>query len=165
MEAVTAVGRVDGGDVRADRGEFVRDALNGKRLRGGGRLDLPGAGGVPARLDRATAPDEGGELRPHVELPDPRVAQRLVDRRLPRGAEQEVLEETADLAVAERRDGRRAMAEHSSQCPADVVLAAPLPCAKLSSGTDPAFARIEPKHYLAERDLVELTSAWRVDCE
>ena len=66
----------------------------------------------------------------------------------------QVLEQPADLVVGERGDHRGAQAEAAPQAAGDVVLAAALPGPERAGGADPALARVEPQHDLAERDQV-----------
>jgi len=64
---------------------------------------------------------------------------------------------TMVLAVAaiQRGDHRRPAAEHLAQAAGRVVLAAAGPRGEPPRRADPAFARVEPQHHLAERHLVE----------
>ena len=74
------------------------------------------------------------------------------ERRVDAALEDEVLEQAADVVVGERGDDRGPQAEAAAQAARDVVLAAALPDAKRPGRADPALARVEAQHHLAERD-------------
>ena len=66
----------------------------------------------------------------------------------------EVLGEAAHLVVHESRDDGRPQTEAAAQSPDDVVLATTLPDLEGTGGADPALARVEAQHHLAEGDHV-----------
>ena len=66
----------------------------------------------------------------------------------------QVLDETPDRVVGERRDERRAHPEATLQPARDVVLASAFPGPERPRGRYPAVTWVEPQHDLAERDEV-----------
>jgi hypothetical protein len=77
----------------------------------------------------------------------------------------EVFHEMAHLVVHERRHHRRLQAEAFSQPAGHVVFAPPFPDLKLPGRANSTFARVEPKHDLAERDFIECTRIVGLDRE
>src|SRR5262249_34948609 len=71
--------------------------------------------------------------------------------------EHQVLDKPADRVVGERRDDGGLQPEAPAEATGDGVLAAALPDIGAPRRRDPAVARVEPQHHLAERD--ELVAA------
>ena len=69
--------------------------------------------------------------------------------------EDAILHETTDLVVDERGDKRGAQPEAAPKTARHVVLTASRPDGAAPSGTDSHLARIQPKHHLSERKLIE----------
>ena len=67
----------------------------------------------------------------------------------------EVLDQLTDLVVGKSGKYRRLQAKALAQAPDDIVLSAALPGAKLPGRADPAFSRIQTKHYLSQRHRVK----------
>ncbi len=77
------------------------------------------------------------------------------ERRVDSALEDEVLDESSDVVVDERRHHRGAQAEAPAQPTCDVVLAASFPDVERAGVPDPPVSRVEPQHHLAECDEVE----------
>ena len=75
----------------------------------------------------------------------------------------QVLDETTDRVVSERRDDSRIEAEAALQTARDVVLASALPHAETSRRVYARVAGVEPQHHLAERDDVPTALRLRFD--
>ena len=67
----------------------------------------------------------------------------------------EVLHQFADLVVREGGDDRGVHSKALVQAADDIVLAAAFPCAEASCGADPALARIQAEHNLAQGNGVK----------
>ena len=68
----------------------------------------------------------------------------------------EILHQHTDLVVSESGDDGGVQAEALVQAADDVVLAAAFPCTEASCGADPALARIQAEHNLAQGNGVKL---------
>ena len=89
------------------------------------------------------------DLAPHAVIRNP-----LDEGDVHAALEHEILNETADRIIRERRDRARAEAEAAAESARHVVLAAAFPHIELAGGMDAARARIEAEHDLSEREDV-----------
>ena len=95
------------------------------------------------------------KLRPLRTVAADAVVRHPADERgVDAALQDQVLDQPADLVVGERGDDGGAQAEAAAQPAGDVVLAAALPDLERAGGADPALARVEAQHHLAERDQV-----------
>ncbi len=97
-----------------------------------------------------------GEVEPVPHLPADTVVRGPGQvRTLDTALVDQVVDQAADRVVGKRRDDGRAEPEAALEAAGDVVLPAPFPGAERARRLDPLLPRVEPEHYLAERDEIE----------
>ena len=138
--------------------ELIPVDVAGLELRDGGETTVGAGAGAAAAV---AALDEVESVADRAA--DAIIGHPLHVRDVNATLQHEVLNETADRIVRERRDRRRLETKATTETAHDVVLAAAFPHLEVTRRMDASVARIETKHDFAERGGVPLARASRLD--